>query len=252
MADAIGRRRLPIPALAVAAILVACGSPTTSPSADPSASEEPARANVQLVCEGGTPFPSDLLLGPGLAETGGDAAAQALRAFLASSDGQSFPQSGWVVVAEQPDRAEFLAPNPTTDGWSSVALVRQGDGFGVERAEDCAPTVVLGEELGVADWRLDPSFPPPVGHDTAVHVLLRELACASGTTPAERLEAPTVVYEPEAILITIAVRERHGDQDCQGNPEFALEISLDEGVGNRPLLDAGTWPPHDESAPPDS
>jgi hypothetical protein len=252
--DTAGRRRVRVAAVAFLALVAGCGSPApaTSPSADPSTSQEPSRASVRLACEGGTPFPSDLLVGSGLAETGSGLGAQALRAFLTSPEGQSFPQSGWAVVAEQPDRVEFLARNPTTDGWSAVTLVSQGDGFAVERAEDCVPSVVLGEELGVADWWLDPALPAPDPNDKLVHVIVRELACASGTPPTDRLEEPTILYEPDAILITIAVRERPGNQDCQGNPEVPLEISLVEPVGNRPLLDAGTWPPRDESAPSDS
>jgi len=249
-------RGLAVAILGHALVVVACGAPAPSESpsggAGPSASVEPVPGNVELACGGEAVFPAEAILVAGTAETGGDLGAQALRTFLASPDGQGFPAAGWVKVADLPDRVEFVARKPDAGGWSAVAFTRQGENVVVDRAGDCTPAVFLGAEHGGADWWLDPAYPTPTAADTVIRLILRERNCASGTTPAERLEAPAIVYEPEAILVTIAVRERHGDQDCQGNPEFSLEITLEEAIGDRRLLDAGVWPPRGASRPPDS
>jgi hypothetical protein len=48
---------------------------------------------------------------------------------------------------------------------------------------------------------------------------------------------------PEAVTIAIVVRNRPGNQNCPGNPDFALEVELPEPLEGRPLFDGAVFPP---------
>ena len=78
---------------------------------------------------------------------------------------------------------------------------------------------------------------------TTIHLQILELECASGQRPIGRVEAPVVSLTPDEAQIAIFVRRPPGDQECPGNPPFAVELELPEPLGARSLLDAGVFPP---------
>jgi hypothetical protein len=139
----------------------------------------------------------------------------------------------------------FLAPSGT--GWvqAEMALLDGGtwenSGFG-----DCGLQVAPPEGVTYASWRLDPHRLPARG-DTEIHLLATELACASGASSAGRLLRPIVLGNADAVTIALRVRIRSGAQDCPGNPEVAVTVTLGRPLGSRHLFDGSVVPPADRS-----
>ena len=72
---------------------------------------------------------------------------------------------------------------------------------------------------------------------------MTEIACASGQSSEDRIVAPRIVVEEDAITITFAVMPLEGPQDCQGNPASEVRVELPEPLGDRELRDGGVYPP---------
>lgn len=95
----------------------------------------------------------------------------------------------------------------------------------------------------VARWRVDGVVDR---QGTRLPLLVNEEECASGESATGRIEDPNVDYRRDAVIVTIRVRDRGGDQSCPGNPDTPFLLRLNEPIGNRALLDGGKRPP----APP--
>lgn len=98
-----------------------------------------------------------------------------------------------------------------------------------------SPTAV--GEAGPARWWVDPTRLPLDPATTVISAILVERECASGQSPEGRVLPPGIVYGEDEIVVTFEVVRREGDQDCQGNPEFPIEIVLREPLGDRTLVD---------------
>ena len=108
----------------------------------------------------------------------------------------------------------------------------------------------LEARVGPAAWWIDPAAAAPTGASTAIRALIHEEACASGKTPKDRVEPPTIELTDATITVTFAIRKQPGDQDCQGNAPFPLTITLPEPLGQRSLLDGSVSPPRDATKVP--
>ena len=85
---------------------------------------------------------------------------------------------------------------------------------------------------------------------TVVKAILNERACASGQSPDGRVQEPVIEYTAESVTVTISVVRRSGFEDCPSNPDFPMEITLTEPLGERVLLDGGSLPPSDATTTP--
>ena len=104
--------------------------------------------------------------------------------------------------------------------------------------------------VGLASWWVDQTRPAPTATSTAIHAQLVERACASGQSPEDRIDPPTIEPDDHGIAVTFWVRRRPGAQDCQGNDPFALDIKLPEPLGARLLYDGSETPPRDVTKGP--
>jgi hypothetical protein len=82
-----------------------------------------------------------------------------------------------------------------------------------------------------ADWRVDPSAELDQATEV-IPIIVNERSCASGRTAADRIST-SVRYTSGEVRISVGVRPRGGDQDCQGNPDTEHEVHLKEPLGNR-------------------
>jgi hypothetical protein len=234
-----------------ALVLASCGTAEPpSPSVSPSAELPLDPAVLGLTCGDNHVFHPSLLGVPGQAENDPDPAAAALRAeIVASTEELRLPRSGWVRVAQLADRVQFVARDGDGDGWFVVGLRVTNGGWSLDLKGECQPEVVLPAGVGRAEWRLDPAFPPPAVGDRQIHVLINELACASGQSPEGRVLPPMIAPSQTAMTIAILVAGRPGGQDCPGNPDFAMVVDLPEPLGGRVLLDGAVFPPIDVTRP---
>jgi hypothetical protein len=113
----------------------------------------------------------------------------------------------------------------------------------------CQPQVVVPAGVSRAQLWLDPARSPSPG-DRTVRLLIVEMACASGQSPAGRIVEPQLVYRPSGVFVSLTIQNRPGAQDCQGNPEYQYTLQLSEPLGSRQLFDANLVPPVPVGAPP--
>lgn len=222
--------------------LVPTPNPTSPPKGDPPA--------VALTCGGGHDFGPDALTMVGEAHLAGDAAGDALRAFLATAEGAAFGTSSWVRVSETADRVQFIGRRPNDEGWLVVAFVARDDHWQLDFAGECKPRVVLGGGLGPADWWVDPASPPITRDATEFDALVLERACAGGQSSDGRIAPPFVLSERDSVVVTFGVVLKPGGQQCPGHPPSSYRVRLDEPIGDRWLLDGGVFPPRDATKPP--
>jgi hypothetical protein len=226
----------------VALSIVACGGATPSgvPAASPSSAADPGA--VGLTCGDGNRFHPSLLDQPGSAETENDAAADALRTWL-TAEGQGSPTTGWVRISQDADGTAFVAPAGAGSEYAYVTFELGPDGWKASGWGACTPELAVGVGMARAAIRLDPAFPAPGPEATQVHLLINEMACASGNSPEGRVEAPIVATTAEAVTIAILVRTLAGVQECPGNPDFPVTVALPEPLGERDLFDGAVFPP---------
>ncbi len=241
------RRTWPAFVLA-AALLAACGSGVPSP--DPVTGTGGTGA-LLLGCDGGIIFTAAELDAPPGAEEGDGAEFDALREALArfgSEMGAYVPASGWRLVARDGSTVLFLAR--ATDGddppWRQVTVDLVDGRWQAGGTGGCNLRPVVGPGVGAASWSLDPAFAAPGPADTEIRVQVWERACASGEAAVGRVVGPVISYDTDAITITYGVRPKPGGATCQSNPPTPVLLELAEPLGDRLLLDGGSFP----AAPP--
>jgi hypothetical protein len=230
----------PVPGGSTPPVVEPSGPPTPAPTIDPTL----ARGTTVRCVPDGVQFPGELLLQPSRAELGGDGAAAQLRSVIAGSAPENgLPATGWTRIDASPTQVLFVARS--ADGWSQVVLLLGPAGWTSDLEGSCHLRPVLPPGVGWAAWWVDPKAGAPAADGTTVHALLREEACASGKAPAGRVVGPAFLEDAARVIVTFGVRPRSGDQDCPGNPSFALQFSLPSPLGGRALLDGGVFPPRD-------
>jgi hypothetical protein len=202
----------------------------------------------RVTCGDGTPaFLPGLLNNSPDALTASDAVTTALREFAGQSNRLSAPvTTGWRRVLVTSADALFVYTAPSGAPWYYAHLVTTGVGQSVAGwffagGGECRPEVDLGPDVRRAELHLDPNgtIDPK---DRAIRLLVSELSCSSGRSPAGRIETPRVAYEADQILVVISIRKLPGEQDCQGGGPYAYTLSLTEPIGVRRLFDAAVLP----------
>jgi hypothetical protein len=112
------------------------------------------------------------------------------------------------------------------------------------------PAGEVEARVGSASWWVDQTRPAPTATSTTVHAQIVERACASGKSPADRIDPPTIEPDDHGITVTFWVRKLPGSQDCQGNDPFGLDVRLPEPLGDRLLYDGSDTPPRDVTKGP--
>ena len=81
------------------------------------------------------------------------------------------------------------------------------------------------------------------GAATEVIVDVHETACTSARDPGPFLDEPAVVSTDESVTVYWTSEPPVGGANCPGNPTSQQVLTLDEPLGDRPLLDGSRWPP---------
>lgn len=99
-------------------------------------------------------------------------------------------------------------------------------------------------DAGRASWALptDPEIGPSTTQFTA---LVTERACASGRSAEGRVIGPVIEYTANAVIVTFQVQGLDGAQACPSNPSTPVQVTLDEPLGDRQLLDGDSKPPRE-------
>lgn len=157
--------------------------------------------------------------------------AEAAPYIVLADDGDSYTLGIGPWSIEGPGRAAM-----------SAGLERQPDGsLRMTGWGDCQLTSELPQgrslvEVSAPNGGVDPGTTSPV-------VMVSEVDCTSGRDPTPFLGEPTITEEGDRVLVSLTSGTLSEPANCIGNPLVPLTLSLDEPIGDRELLDSGTFPP---------
>jgi hypothetical protein len=231
----------------------ASGVPATSTVAASAGFAEPTLGppvfSGPVTCGDDHTFAADLLFAVGHAETDPDPGAGALRAMLAGPDGAGMPATGWVRVADEPGRVQFIARAVAADELVVAGFFELNGAWQLDLMGQCSPRPVAPAGTSLAAFWLDPAFDRPAAGDTVVHGLINEQACASGKPPVGRVLEPQVFEGDTWIVVQVTVANVPGGADCPGNPTVPITVTLPSPLGDRELFDGSVIPPRDATVP---
>lgn len=149
----------------------------------------------------------------------------------------------WRLLAEEGGKAEFGAGRlPDEMEFISVERKRGKWDF-VGYSERCEPSSVR-RGLTAITWSLSPDQPRLNSNTRSILVYLGPSECSSGKPAAPRLQKPEFREQNGAVLMSLWLRPLPpGGYTCQGVSEPPVRIKLPERLGQRRLLDGGTYPP---------
>ena len=243
-------RALPTVVLLPAVLLAACVPVDGPPVADAdgtTAVERPAQLTCGRVSIPASALEAEPPLGslPTLPEaardardmTGRDAVDPSLDWRVADED-----DGGELVLIRQLDPDE-----PATVGGDTHETLRLGPpgAFGSEERTvvgggACTPRRADGADDGQVQVRL---VEEPSPEDTELHLLIREVRCASGRSADGRVELDGLTTTEEQVRLRVSVLPPPGGgQACPANPWTDWSVELDEAVGDRTVVDANLVP----------
>jgi hypothetical protein len=188
---------------------------------------------------------------PATAELGSTPGERALRRFLRHPVIPWVPRHNWRLLYEDGRAAEFISsPLSSASERAPEALLfeRRAGHWKWTGSGPCLPASVVDGHPAVF-WDLPEDHAKLTPETTEIEVNLGPGECASGRSQNKR--AHPVFSELEgALLLTIWLTPVHGGQTCIGLIEPPLKVELPGPLGDRPLYDGGTYPPHPATAPP--
>ncbi len=128
------------------------------------------------------------------------------------------------------------------DGAQSVALESTETGWKVTSWGDCQLHVAL--PAGRSQVEVTAPEGGVAGDTTRPTVLLNERDCTSARDPRPFLGEPELVETHDRVTVMVTSESLVGGADCPGNPSVEVQLKLAEPIGDRELVDGGTWPPH--------
>jgi hypothetical protein len=201
---------------------------------------------------GSHPFdPVEVFSEPAEAELGSSSAERGLRRFLRHPLIPWVPRHGYRLIYEGKGTAEFLssplstAPEHAAEG---LSFHRHDGRWRWTGSGGCVPSSVVQGHPAIT-WDLPSGHAPLTPETTSIDVNLGPGGCDSGRSQNKR--AHPVFAELEGkLLLTIWLTPARGFQTCQGLIEPPLEVMLPAPLGDRPLYDGGTYPPHSATGRP--
>ena len=158
-------------------------------------------------------------------------------------DGAMLPEDGWLLAAEGDDAALLIAPSRNREfPYARAYLERENDGWDVGGWGACRPHAVI-EERSLARWEFAPGSYPPPRNGTVLRIRVSEIECSGGRRLKPEQFAADITYREETIeVVMTAPPLSEGARTCPGVSPTEYDLRLDEPVGGRKVVDAGTLP----------
>ncbi|HEX5984084.1 MAG TPA: hypothetical protein VFY69_07760 [Solirubrobacterales bacterium] len=204
----------------------------------------------RVTCGWGHSFdPVAVFSGPAGAERGKLPSERALRRFLAREILDWVPKHGWRRLAESNGYAQFAAGR-LRRGVETMTFRRvKGRWKWQSYSGGCLPGTVR-RGIPAITWDLASDQPPLTPETRSILVELGPGECSSGKPKAPRLQKPEIREQNGALLLSLWVRPLPpGFYTCEGIVEPPVRIELPEPLGERELLDGGTYPPRPAAEP---
>lgn len=236
LSTAICHRSAPLAVLvAVLVSLGGCGDEDP----DRPAAADPGSADLVGCGAGGPTFPRSALDTLHAAPAPDGDMAEAIEPFLASGEGDFWPQEGWRVLSATGLTAVLVADHDS-QLWFQTLEQRGGQWVwsGSSATGECPLRIPPPVGFNTVEWRLDPDRAAPTPSSTEIDVLVLETECASGQAVGDRLVGPEVAVTATEVRVGFVAEAQDGDSTCQGNPETPVRIPLDGPLGERDVVDA--------------
>jgi hypothetical protein len=175
----------------------------------------------------------------------------ALRAFLQSGkdQGAGLPRSGWHLVGIDGEIAVFVAAVDGSPPFAAVSVAVRNGRWRVAGFGRCSPKLEV-PGTNPASWVPSQAV---AADSQSFEALVTEHACIGGLSSAGRMLAPIIAYRAHSVVVIFMTTPPADvvDSTCIGNPPTAVQVVLDEPLGDRELLDGGTLPWAPVSAGPE-
>jgi hypothetical protein len=240
--------RLLLFCLGVTAVLAIGASIASAAREKPAAGPDPVVAEwtewPHLVSCGGPPFdPVASFSSPTGVERERTPQARALRRFITFFPEEFVRKHDWRLLAEEGGEAVFGAGRLPDEVEVISVERRKGAWKGWGYSSRCEPASIRREREAIT-WELAPDQPQLSAKTQSILVQLGPGECNGGKPQAKRLQKPEFREQNGALLMSLWLRPLPpGGYTCQGVIEPPVRIRLPEPLGNRPLMDGGTYPP---------
>lgn len=234
------RRTLTAIAFWTFALAAACGDSSLTLS-EPS--NDTPTAQREVGC-GEYKYPRRALDGPTGAERHPHPASEVLRQQIELSSGAEMtPTSEWRLLRMDRDRVVFGGGSYKKRGSlvAELAVERAGDDWRLRNIKfGCGLHVYTGSQV-LVDFAVAPgTIPAPTS--LAVDLLIKDRNCG-GQEVLARLNDPLIEYSAESVGVLLTARPNPGMHTCQGFPPSEYRLELSEPLGDRTLMDVGSYPP---------
>ncbi len=216
-------------------------SDTPPPAPTPPATPGPTEFELAYTC-GEHAFSPTLFNEPAV-NLRSTPAGTALAEFIeAGQEGEVIlPPGGFRISGMDDSSASFVAPLPGDPPYAHARLEKDADGWRVAGWGQCRPEIVI-TGANSATWVLAPDQDIEPGTRTFL-ADVTERTCTGGSSSADRMREPVVLYEPDRVVVIFTVDPLpDGAYGCPGNPPTRVTVELSEPLGDRQLLDGGTFP----------
>jgi hypothetical protein len=204
----------------------------------------------EVSCDRGLPFdPVVAFSGPTNAERGSLPSEKALQRFLAKNILSWVRKRSWRLVVERDGAAEFASGRLSRElEWMRFRRVH-GRWKWESYSSNCKPSS-LRRGVSAISWELAQSRPPLSPSTRSIEVNLGPGECNDGRSQNERLQRPEFREQQGKLVMTLWLRPvSPGFHNCVGIIEPPLTIELPEPLGDRELVDGGTYPPRRSDEP---
>lgn len=198
----------------------------------------------QVSCEG-LPFdPISAFSSPTGVERTNSPQVRAMKKFIGGVGDEEFVRRhDWRLLNQTPGIAEYASGR--LGGELEYILVQKSRGHWhfSTYSSNCEPASVRRGVTAIT-WTLDPKQPQLSPRTRKISVYLGPGECNDGKSQNDRLQKPEFREQNGALLMALWLRPvSPGYHNCVGTIEPPVVIRLPEPLGNRRLLDGGTYPP---------
>ena len=221
-----------------------------SPGADPVIRDWPEWP-YRVSCLAGAFDPITAFSAPARAEQGPQASARALRRFLNAGLLPRLPRHNWRLAIDKPRELQFLNGHPgaeleSGDELEWLRLRRSRGRWRMVNYSSWCPLISVEKGEWATTWFLADNQPKLAPDTQRIHVYVGA-RCSKKENPAALAEEPQFHEIAGKLVMTIWLRPQRFDPVviCEEGlgPGPPLTVDLPEPLGDRELVDGGTFPP---------
>lgn len=188
----------------------------------------------------------------------GEAIRAEIRRHNAQAHPEDIPLDGWRLLAKENGQLLFGAGPPEHFAFIVLRPDAPDNMLRADSGPACLSYSVSSARLLSARWVLQGNA---TSATTTFVALVNERGCTGGADPTKRLVGPDVDYRDDAVVVTFFVEPLPPPEPdprgiptgygCVGPPPTPVTVTLSVPLGDRELLDGGSYPAKEPVVPTD-